>query len=233
MARALRSYLPGYCWHLTHRCHRREFLLSSDDDRERWIFWLSRARDRFGLTILDYVVTSNHIHLMVLDSGVARAISRSMHLMEGRTAQEYNLKEDRHGAFWEDRYHAAAVENGSHLISAVVYIDLNMVRAGVVDHPASWRFSGYTEIQGDCGRRSLIDLDALKKLWGTDDISRLRNEHKSLIEQALIRGSVRDPKWTEGLAIGSESFVESMKTQLKFRTKKRFIHQDGPHFYLR
>ncbi|MCK5255634.1 MAG: hypothetical protein KAQ81_06395, partial [Deltaproteobacteria bacterium] len=39
-----------------------------------------------------------------------------------------------------------AVENGSHLIKCLVYIDLNMVRAGVVQHPSEWPFSGYNEI---------------------------------------------------------------------------------------
>jgi len=42
----------------------------------------------------------------------------------------------RKGAFWEDRYHATAVEKERHLIRCMIYIDLNMVRAGVVDHPS-------------------------------------------------------------------------------------------------
>jgi REP-associated tyrosine transposase len=68
--------------------------------------------------VLDYTVTSNHIHLLVRD--------------QGRSAQAHNARKRRHGAFWEDRYHATAVETGVHLARCVVYIDLNMVRAGVV-----------------------------------------------------------------------------------------------------
>ncbi|MGE4344011.1 MAG: hypothetical protein AB7F20_06950 [Geoalkalibacter sp.] len=44
----------------------------------------------------------------------------------------------RKGAFWEDRYHAAAIESGEHLLRCLVYIDLNMVRAGAVSHPQEW-----------------------------------------------------------------------------------------------
>lgn len=46
-----------------------------------------------------------------------------------RTAQEYNRHKGRQGAFWEDRYHAT----DEHLHRCLAYIDLNMVRAGVVN----------------------------------------------------------------------------------------------------
>ena len=52
-----------------------------------------------------------------------------MQLIAGRTGQEYNQRKARHGAFWEDRYHATAIEADEHLQRCVVYIDLNMVRA--------------------------------------------------------------------------------------------------------
>ena len=40
MPRANRYYVPGYTWHLTHRCHKKEFLLKFDRDRERYFWWL-------------------------------------------------------------------------------------------------------------------------------------------------------------------------------------------------
>jgi len=58
-----------------------------------------------------------------------------MQLIAGRTAQEYNQRKKRKGAFWEDRYHATAVDTGDYLSRCMVYIDLNMVRAGVVSLP--------------------------------------------------------------------------------------------------
>lgn len=42
----------------------------------------------------------------------------------GRCAQEYNARKKRNGAYWEDRYHATAVETGEHLLRCLVYIDL-------------------------------------------------------------------------------------------------------------
>ena len=67
MARAKRHYIPGQIWHLTHRCHKREFLLKLVMDRRKWVQWLFEAKTRYGLVILNYAVTSNHIHLLVLD----------------------------------------------------------------------------------------------------------------------------------------------------------------------
>lgn len=39
MARAKRHYIPGQIWHLTHRCHKREFLLKLVQDKWRWLQW--------------------------------------------------------------------------------------------------------------------------------------------------------------------------------------------------
>mgnify|MGYP002066028916 CR=1 FL=1 len=139
MARAKRHYIPGYVWHITHRCHKREFLLKFPRDRRRWIEWLYRAKKRYsGLSVLDYMVTSNHVYPLAFDNGGRHVIPDSIKLAAGRTGQEYNIRKNSKGAFWEDRYHATAVENGEHLMKCLVYIDLNMVRAGVVSHPSEW-----------------------------------------------------------------------------------------------
>jgi REP element-mobilizing transposase RayT len=70
--------------------------------------WLFQARKRYGLSVLNYIATSNHIHLLIRDTG-GRAISQSMQLISGRVAQEYNNRKSRTGAFWQSRYFATAV----------------------------------------------------------------------------------------------------------------------------
>ena len=108
MARAHRIHVPGQVWHLTHRCHQRRFLLKFARDRRRWRAWLYAARRRYGLCVLDYTATSNHVHLIVRDRDQGE-IAASMQLLEGCTAQAYNRRKRRGGAFWEDQYHATAV----------------------------------------------------------------------------------------------------------------------------
>jgi len=156
MARANRHYIPGCAWHITHRCHKKEFLLKFSRDRLRWVQWLYAARKRYGLVILNYTVTSNHIHLLVVDTD-QNVIPQSMQLIAGRTAQEYNQRKNRKGAFWEDRYHATAVQTDRHLLSCMIYIDLNMVRAGVIKHPSEWKTGGYNEVIHPPERYARID----------------------------------------------------------------------------
>lgn len=55
MPRASRNYIPGYFWHITHRCHKKEFLLRFGKDRRRWLQWLFEAKKRFGLSVLNYM----------------------------------------------------------------------------------------------------------------------------------------------------------------------------------
>ena len=52
--------------------------------------WLYEARKRFGLCVLDYMVTSNHIHLLVYDQAGRQVIPESMQLVAGRSGQLYN-----------------------------------------------------------------------------------------------------------------------------------------------
>ncbi len=90
----------------------------------------------------------------------------SLQLIAGRTAQEINQRKKRTGAFWEDRYHATAVDTNHHLISCLTYMDLNMVPAGAVVHPSQWASGGYAEIQEARERYSIIDRRALMYLLG-------------------------------------------------------------------
>jgi len=55
-----------------------------------------------------------------------------------------------------------------HLHRCLVYVDLNMVRAGVVTHPSHWPFSGYNEIQDPKRKKALIDYEHLRMLLGLE-----------------------------------------------------------------
>jgi putative transposase len=61
-----------------------------------------------------------------------------MPLVQGRIAQEVNNRTNRKGAFREDRYHATAISSDESIIQCMVYISMNMVIAGVVNHPEKW-----------------------------------------------------------------------------------------------
>jgi REP element-mobilizing transposase RayT len=233
MPRAHRHYLSGQIWHLTHRCHEKTFLLRFPNDRRRYQSWLFEAKQRFGLCMLNFVITSNHVHLLVKDTGEG-VIARSVQLAAGRTAQEYNQRKVRQGAFWEDRYHATAVEAGEHLHRCLVYIDLNMVRAGVVLHPAAWESGGYREIQDPPRRYTLIDLSELSDTCGFADVRAFRSAHRQWVEDALASGNLtREKRWSESIAVGGTAFIDGVKRDLGIAAPHRGAAIAGDTYALR
>ena len=221
MPRANRVSCAGLIWHITHRCHRQDFLLRFARDRRRWRHWLFKAQRRYGLCVLNYIVTSNHIHLLVLDRGKTE-IKRSLQLVAGRVAQEYNQRKSRKGAFWEDRYHATAVQSGQHLLRCMTYIDLNMVRTGAVDHPAEWDVSGYAEIQAPWKRKGVIDFAAICELLGVATQTSLA-ELLNARAECELQSTVRQEYWTSSVGVGDESYLQQLQERLKPRQMSRAI----------
>ena len=63
-----------------------------------------------------------------------------------RFSQWYNLRIERNGPLWEDRFKSVLVEGEPGVLATVAaYIDLNAVRAGIVKDPREWRWCGYAE----------------------------------------------------------------------------------------
>lgn len=233
MPRAKRTYIPGHIWHITQRCHKREFLLARHQDRKCWLHWLLQASHRYRLTILNYIVTSNHVHLLVMDDGPRGSIARTMHLASGRTAQEYNIRKHRRGAFWEDRYHATAVDADIHLLRCMFYIDLNMVRAGVVAYPGEWAYCGFQEIMGIRQRYRIIDRLKLCRLLGATPLDLKSNYGRWIVDFTKELPLERESRWTESLAVGREEFVARFKEKLGPRAKYRKISGANGFYELR
>ena len=104
-----------------------------------------------------------------------------------------------------------------------------MVRAGVVQHPRAWPHGGYREIQHPPQRYALIELEELGKLCGFVDVASFQCAHRQWVEEAL-RGEARnrDERWTESIAVGSQSFVERVKRELGIPARRRAIEEtDG------
>lgn len=232
MPRANRYFLPGYVWHLTQRCHRRAFLLKCAKDRRTWLRWLFEAKKRYGLCVLNYIVTSNHIHLLVQDTG-PHVIAHSLQLVAGRTAQAYNQRKRRNGAFWEDRYHATAVQTDRALVRCVTYIDLNMVRAGVVSHPSQWAASGYSELQALPQRYRIVNVPVLMALLGFDDVTSMQTARARWVNDRSQPCGQRDASWTESLAVGAQAFVEEIKARLAGRARGRAVTSQYDGFVLK
>ena len=111
---------------------------------------------------------------------------------------------------------------------------MNMVRAGVVNHPSEWPFSGYNEIQVPPDRYSLIDRYGLMAACNLQSDEQLRQEHGQWIEEAISTGSkLRQPEWTESIAVGSKTFIEGIQEKLKPIAKGRKMRKSSEHYQLR
>ena len=199
--------IEGYTYHLTHRCHNRKFLLRFARDRDAYREWLREGIRRHRVPVYGYCLTSNHVHLVV-HADRAEAVSGLMHLAAGATAKQYNLRKGHLGSLWEHPYQCTVIEDGQHLLNCLCYVDLNMVRAGVVSHPHEWRWCGYDELAGGRQRYRLINEDRLLESMGIGTRQKFRDLYIEAIERRLAEGRLaREPHWTESLAVGSKSFT--------------------------
>ena len=219
--RANRTFVPGHIWHITHRCHQKEHLLKFSADRDNWLKWLFQAKKRFGIKILNYNLTCNHIHLIVTTAKENSGIPEAMQLVSSRVGQTFNRRKNRKGAFWEDRYHATAIENGQHLLNCMIYVDLNMVRARKVDHPQDWRHCGFYELTSGRQRYKIVDMPEIIRFCGFDSFDEFRANYLDRLEKKL-RSTEYDPIWSNSIAVGSRDFAERFKLELTKRSKAAF-----------
>lgn len=82
-------------------------------------------------------------------------ISMFMKLLKQRFSIWFNQTHDRFGTLWADRYKSVLVEDsGKALLMTCLYVDLNPVRAGVVDAPEDYKYCGFSEASG--GNQTLV-----------------------------------------------------------------------------
>jgi putative transposase len=134
----------------------------------------------------------------------------------------------------EDRYHATAIQTGEHLVRCLVYIDLNMVRAGVVSHPSHWQASGYREIQTPPMRKRIVDIEKLATLCEIYDVDNFRTIHRQWVENALEDNRLaREAQWSEAVVVGSKAFVEETQRSMGLRAKARSCESTTDSYQLK
>jgi putative transposase len=233
MPRANRYIQPGHVYHITHRCHNRAFFLRYGLDRTEYCSRLRDAVRKHRISLFDFCVTCNHIHLLCVCDRIDD-LSRFMQQLQGEFAAYYNTRKGLSGAFWGERFHSTMVDCGDHLWNCLRYIDLNMVRAGAVSHPSQWAWCGYRELTGERERYRLLQVDRLVRLLDLPDRQSFARIHKQRIEEAIRAGRLkRESVWTESIAVGSREFVESIASGIRWRKNlKTAITEDGA-VYLR
>jgi putative transposase len=99
---------------------------------------------------------TNHIHLLASPESEA-SLPKMMQCLGGHYARYFNKCYRRSGSPWEGRYKTSLIDSDEYLLKCYRYIELNPVRAGMVETPQQYRWSSYSENAGVDGVRLKSD----------------------------------------------------------------------------
>jgi putative transposase len=139
MPRPPRLVLPGIPHHVTQRGTRRQPTFFCDTDYARYLGLLRNRCVKSGTAVWAWCLMPNHVHLILVPSredGLAAALAAA----HRRYAWEVNQREGWSGHLWQSRFASFPLDE-AHLYACLRYIELNPVRAGLVDRPEAWRWS--------------------------------------------------------------------------------------------
>lgn len=143
MPRKPRFYVPGAPVHAVQRVHNWSAVFFADLDYLEYLRCLKQAADSCGCAVHAYVLMTNHVHLL-LSPERSESVGRLFQSLGRHYVRYVNETYRRHGGLWEGRYRGNVIDSQAYLLSCMRYIERNPVRAGMVDHPASYRWSSYT-----------------------------------------------------------------------------------------
>jgi putative transposase len=124
------------------------------------------------------------------------------------------------GRFWEGRYHSTMIEEGPHLWRCLIYIELNMVRAGVVKHPEQWRWCSYAEWMNHRQRYGIVNKAAGLAILGGTELACFQTNYRRSIDEMIVQDRCRrEPSWTESIAVGSPSFLAQLQREIRWRRR--------------
>jgi putative transposase len=227
MARQPRLSLAGYPHHVIQRGNNRQSIFYSDDDRKAYLAWLSEYADKFDVAVHAFVLMDNHTHLLLTpqdDSGVPNL----MQALGKRYAQSFNHFHKRTGTLWEGRYKSTLIQDDKYLLTCMVYIDLNPVRAGMVAQPSDFQWSSH---KAYIGQQTIPFITPHPLMWtlGNTPFAR-ETTYAKLVASGLT--AQHQTELTEsafkGWALGDEHFMTKLQVLTPRRATKMKVGR-GPN----
>jgi putative transposase len=142
MPRRPRVHLDGVPLHIVQRGHNREPCFFGEDDYLSYLHWLGKALNEAQCKLHAYVLMTNHVHLL-LTPRKAAGVPKLIISLGRRYVQYVNRSYRRTGTLWDSRYKSSSIQAETYLLTCQRYIELNPVRAAMVDDPAHYRWSSY------------------------------------------------------------------------------------------
>lgn len=158
MPRQSRFVLPNCPHHVIQRGHNRQSVFVGDDDYLYYLDTLQEWKVQLGCKVYAYCLMTNHVHLVIDPGDDPEHLGRLMKRLAGRQTRYVNALERRSGSLWDGRYKSSLVQADAYLQACCRYVELNPVRAGIVDDPASYRWSNCPARVGRI-KQPWLDLD--------------------------------------------------------------------------
>jgi putative transposase len=134
MPRRPRIKLADVRQHIVQRGINREPCFFAEEDYHCHLHWLQKSAADWHCAIHAYVLMTNHVHLLVT-SAKPDGIAKLMQSIGRRYVQYINRSYRRTGSLWEGRFKSSLVQAKEYLLTCMRYIELNPVRANMVNDP--------------------------------------------------------------------------------------------------
>ncbi|HVZ42399.1 MAG TPA: transposase [Ramlibacter sp.] len=218
MARLARLTVPGYPHHIIQRGNNRQIIFLDTADYEQMLALLQEHARQTLVAVHAYVLMSNHLHLLATPE-TAEGIPQLMQSVGRRYVRYFNDRHGRTGTLWEGRYKSTLIQAEQYLLACMVYIDLNPVRAGMVQHAMDYRWSSHLHYVGRRVDR-LVTPHPLYWELGNTPFAR-EAAYSQLVEAGVASDQQRalTDATLSGWALGSPDYV----AQLQRRTTRRVM----------
>ncbi|MBI4377745.1 MAG: transposase [Nitrospinae bacterium] len=217
MPRTSRIVLPNCSHHIIQRGHNRQVVFAADEDYLYYLENLKEWKNELECKIYVFCLMTNHVHLIIDPGEKVENLALIMKRVSGRQTRYVNKMEGRSGTLWEGRYKSSPIKAGEYLLACCRYIELNPVRAKIVEKPEKYKLSSYRYKVG-IEELDWLDLDPFYV-----ELGKTKKEREEKYKK-WMRETVPDGEWEiirqvvqRGQLTGSNRFIEEVSK----RTGKR------------
>ena len=139
MARLARAVMAGVAHHVTQRGNRRQRTFFRESDYGDYVGLMAEWCGRRGVEIWGYCLMPNHVHLIAVPASEG-ALRLAVGEAHRRYTRQINFREGWRGCLWQGRF-ASFVMDEVYLLACARYVELNPVRAGLVERAEDWGWS--------------------------------------------------------------------------------------------
>ena len=210
MPRRARVHLDEVPLHIVQRGHNREPCFFAEEDYSSYLHWLGEALAETECKLHAYVLMTNHVHLLLTPKR-AEAVQKLIISLGRRYVQYVNRSYRRTGTLWDSRYKSSLVQAETYLLACQRYIELNPVRAAMVDDPAHYRWTSYrANALGQVDAR--LSPHALYLAMGQSDKDR-QAAYRALFRAQLDRAAIDDIRLAlnQSQPLGNERFYRKIE----------------------